>query len=365
MDDNTRRRRQEQASSSGANSRYVVNDPNAPRRSYGIGGSERYRHAPPSSTSSPGPRGIGAAPSYSGYYQEPVAAFSQSIPQSTIAYQPEYTHDNRQPQSYNAYNTSMLYNVQQGSAQNTVYDANQQFSSRQGAGLQMIPPDVAAPYFPSEPTNAAATAGLQPQAASSSTAAVYQQNPADQRMLQQSYSSTIAPMTALAQAGSEQIVEDDEYTAAPVQTAQMGEAYEQYQGALRDVFTNIQSGVLQTAGESLLGVTEWLLSKVVDLGLTGDEENLHDDRIRLWRDFNHAWLSLGQKQKDMTESSSPPQRGQNVLSEDDLKKMGNEIVRLCNGIERWGLVDYEYGVWEEQILDILGKCLDVYDYGRR
>lgn len=31
--------------------------------------------------------------------------------------------------------------------------------------------------------------------------------------------------------------------------------------------------------------------------------------------------------------------------------MGHEIVRLCNGIERHGLVDYEYGVWEELIID--------------
>ncbi|KAI0446632.1 hypothetical protein F4803DRAFT_475573 [Xylaria telfairii] len=366
MDDNARRRRQEQASSSNSNSRYLVNDPNVPRRSYGVGGLDRYRHAAASSTSPPGPRTMGGATSYSGYYQEPGAAFSQSIPQSTIAYPPEYAHDSRQTQGYSAYNTSMLYNVPQASAQSAVYDANQQFPSRQGAGLQMMPADVAAPYFPSEPTNAAATAGLQPQTPSSSTTAVYQQNPTDQRMLQQSYPSTITPMSALAQTGPEQIVEDEEYTAAaPAQTAQMGEAYEQYQSALRDIFMNIQNGVLQTAGESLLGVSEWLLSKVVDLGLTGDEENLHEDRIKLWRDFNHAWLSLCQKQIDMLESGLPPQRGQTLLSEEDLKKMGHEIIRLCNGIERHGLVDYEYGVWEELIIDILGRCIDIYEDGRK
>ncbi|TRX95315.1 hypothetical protein FHL15_003646 [Xylaria flabelliformis] len=368
MDDNARRRRQEQASSS-SSSRYVMNDPNAARRPYGMAGLDRYRNATASSsTSPPAPRSMGGATSYSGYYQEPSAAFSQSIPQSTIAYQPEYAHDSRQTQGYGAYNTSMLYNVPQASAQSSVYDTNQQFSSRQSGGLQMMPTDVAAPYFPSEPTNAAATAGLQPQTASSSTTAVYQQSPADQRMLQQSYPSAMAPMGSMAQAEAEQIVEEEEeeqqqqYTApAPAQTSQMGEAYEQYQSALRDIFTNIQNGVLQNAGESLLGVSEWLLTKVVDLGLTGDEESLHEDRIKLWRDFNHAWLSLCQKQIDMYNSGIPPQRNQSVLSEEDLKKMGQELIRLCNGIERHGLVDYEYGVWEEQIIDILGKCLDGYD----
>ena len=62
--------------------------------------------------------------------------------------------------------------------------------------------------------------------------------------------------------------------------------------------------------------------------------------------------------------------------------MGKEIVRLCDGIERHGLVDYEYGVWEEPIIEsmhfsyggiicretqalanlniVLSECLDVY-----
>ena len=31
--------------------------------------------------------------------------------------------------------------------------------------------------------------------------------------------------------------------------------------------------------------------------------------------------------------------------------MGNELIRLCDSIERHGLVDYQYGVWEEQIMD--------------
>ncbi|TGJ86485.1 hypothetical protein E0Z10_g2322 [Xylaria hypoxylon] len=303
--------------------------------------------------------------SYSGYYQEPAAAFSQAMPQSTIAYPPDYGQDSRQTQGYNTYNTSMLYNVPQASAQSAVYDTTQQFPARQAAGLQMMPADVAAPYFPSEPANTAAAAGLQPQTASSSTSAVYQQSPGDPRMLHQSYPGSIASMGGMTQAGApEQVVEGEEYaTPSAAASAAMGEAYEQYQGALREVFTNIQKGVLQTASESLLGVSEWLLSKVVELGLTGDEEALHQDRIKLWHDFNHAWLSLFQKQKDMLESGLPPQRGQSLVAEEDLRKMGQEIIRLCNGIERHGLVDYECGVWEELIIDIIEKCLDVYESG--
>ena len=53
----------------------------------------------------------------------------------------------------------------------------------------------------------------------------------------------------------------------------------------------------------------------------------------------------------MAESGVTPQRGQTLVSEEGLKKMGKELVRLCDGIERHGLVDYEYGVWEEAIVE--------------
>lgn len=49
------------------------------------------------------------------------------------------------------------------------------------------------------------------------------------------------------------------------------------------------------------------------------------------------------------ESGSTLQRGQSVISEEGLKKMGKDLIYLCDGLERHGLVDYEYGVWEELI----------------
>jgi hypothetical protein len=71
----------------------------------------------------------------------------------------------------------------------------------------------------------------------------------------------------------------------------------------------------------------------------------------LWNDFNHAWLAMLQRQKEMMESGQQLQRSQSLIPEEGLRKMGNELVRLCDGIERHGLVDYQYGVWEEQIVD--------------
>lgn len=52
----------------------------------------------------------------------------------------------------------------------------------------------------------------------------------------------------------------------------------------------------------------------------------------------------------MAESGQKPQTGQSVISRDELEDMGKELVKLCDGVEKHGLVDYEYGVWEEQII---------------
>lgn len=38
-----------------------------------------------------------------------------------------------------------------------------------------------------------------------------------------------------------------------------------------------------------------------------------------------------------------------MITEENAQKMMDDLVRLCDNIERYGLVDYQYGVWEEQI----------------
>jgi hypothetical protein len=40
---------------------------------------------------------------------------------------------------------------------------------------------------------------------------------------------------------------------------------------------------------------------------------------------------------------------QSLVSKVMVRKMGNELIRLCDGIERHGLVDYQYGVHEDRI----------------
>lgn len=91
-----------------------------------------------------------------------------------------------------------------------------------------------------------------------------------------------------------------------------------------------------------------------------DEQTFYADRLQLWNDFNICWLALCQKQKDMAEElfqtgRQPPQTS--LLSNEAMDNLGKELIQLCDRMEQHGLVDYQLGIWEEEILS--GKCLPI------
>jgi hypothetical protein len=155
-----------------------------------------------------------------------------------------------------------MYNVAQPSQQSAVYDSSQQFPARQPAAMQLLS-EVAAPYFPNEPTSAPGPPALQHHASSTSTG-VYQQHhqsPSDRSMIQQGYPSQLT-IAGLPQPAQDMMEEDDFQAQGPGMEA----AYTAYQTALKEIFQNIMNGRLATAAQSLLDVSEWLLGHVGDLG---------------------------------------------------------------------------------------------------
>lgn len=124
----------------------------------------------------------------------------------------------------------------------------------------------------------------------------------------------------------------------------------------------MRDGRLLEAGRSLLELSTWLLSNAVDLGLVRDEQELYADRTRLWNEFNICWLSVLAKEKELVKSVIDGQQLQapkGILREEALQHLGSELIKLCDSMERHGLVDYQMGVWEEEILDSIQECLDL------
>ena len=89
------------------------------------------------------------------------------------------------------------------------------------------------------------------------------------------------------------------------------------------------------------------------LGILRDDYLLYPDRLQLWNDFNLCWLAVCQKQKDLCEdliSTGHPPSHTSLISRDQLDAMGKDLIHLCDQLEPHGLVDYQLGIWEEEIL---------------
>jgi hypothetical protein len=88
-------------------------------------------------------------------------------------------------------------------------------------------------------------------------------------------------------------------------------------------------------------------------GILRDDQMVHSDRLKLWNDFNICWLALCQKQKDMTQdllrTGRQPSRT-SLLSIEAMDTLGKQLIQLCDQMEQHGLVDYQLGIWEEEIL---------------
>ena len=134
----------------------------------------------------------------------------------------------------------------------------------------------------------------------------------------------------------------------------------QYEQQVISTFDDIIAGRINEASSKVLGATDWLVRNVRTLNLQHDEEGSQTQRITLWRDLNHAWEALAQKQKSATENAlRTQQQPSDLLSADAIQDLVNKLIGLCDQLEKYGLVDYEMGIWEEQIIDALTQCLDL------
>jgi hypothetical protein len=93
------------------------------------------------------------------------------------------------------------------------------------------------------------------------------------------------------------------------------------------------------------------------LGLHQDEQNPPFESIQ---NLSMCWLALGQKQKDLTEEAIRHRiPDSNFLPAETIQAMVDELISLCDTIEQHGLVDYDRGVWEEEITNVFSQCLDL------
>ncbi|OCL02842.1 hypothetical protein AOQ84DRAFT_382246 [Glonium stellatum] len=263
-----------------------------------------------------------------------------------------------------------MYNVpsQQPAAPQSPYESVQPYQPRQtAAAIEALSNQFGVSqqyYVPGEvgPTSAPATAMATQNAPSQYPplgAYTTQQSPVGREPIAPAYA---AGMNDPNQGSSQGAFPQSNYNAQGA-SSEFDTAYSQYQTELKRTFQHVRDGRLSEAGTSLVTISGWLLGNAEALGLVRDDEAMHSERLKLWDEFNTCWLATLQRQKEMTQevinSGQRVQAPQSLIEYDALEAMGKELVRLCDIMEKHGLVDYQMGVWEEEIVAMLTTCLDL------
>ncbi|MCJ1434121.1 hypothetical protein MMC27_003487 [Xylographa pallens] len=341
----------------------------APRAGPGNDLSDRYRQVQMSSvrppTSAPQTSQAVQSQGIAGYgYTQGQQQFTPQLQDTSMQYQADFTQEPTRVHQFPQYSPHLMsYNIPQQAPQQAAYEPVQQFQPRQSAAVEVLSTQFGVPqYYPTSESSSAPTLAQQ------YASAPFQQQMAYQQSAQTSRSAVPATF-AVGIADYEQPPLPDVLEQQQQQQQEQPDnsgydaAYNQYLEALRRAFQDIRDGRLIEAGQCLLEISEWLLGHAGELGLTKDEQPLHGERLKLWNDFNTCWLGVLQRQKEITQgmldSGHPPPPPQSILQVEFLERMGRELVRLCDGMERHGLVDYQMGVWEEEIISVLTDCLDL------
>ncbi|KAL4999059.1 hypothetical protein BDV10DRAFT_193939 [Aspergillus recurvatus] len=262
-------------------------------------------------------------------------------------------HQQRQ-QPFPSYESELVYNLGQQGPTQTPYEVVPQFSSRQSASLDSLSGQFPVPqYFaPNEPSGTGLPSHYLPPGLSLS--AYNQPGPIGRSSATQPFPATMADMNPVGAAGQQQTLSQSQsQPQALPEPPPSAEPLRQFQRALRVTVDHTRAGQLVEASRSLLDISEWLVATARELGILRDDQMLHSDRLKLWNDFNICWLALCQKQKDMTQELLQTGRQSprtSLLSIEMMDSLGKQLIQLCDQMEQHGLVDYQMGIWEEEIL---------------
>jgi hypothetical protein len=347
-----------------------------------VSASDRYRQAP-LTASAPPTSGSRAGSSGYGYAYGEGAQFGSSIQPSPVSYgaQDYGTGQQQSPQRasqpYSPYGQPVMYGVAgaQGSASgSSQYEPVEQYQQNRDSAIQVLSTGFGvaqAPYYEGGPTSAPASALPSQNVPSQYPSLGYTapQASVGRETLAPAY--TAAGMTdqthATAQAGYSQ----GSYSEQPSTGNEFDAFYQRYQDELKRTFQHVRDGSLAEAAQQLFMLSDWVLHYAETLGelfcsrstgraaelttgLVRDDENHYSQRLVLWEEFNTCWLATLQKQKaftqEMISTGQRPQPPKTLIEHDFIEKMGTQLVKHCDNMEKHGLVDYQMGVWEEEII---------------
>ncbi|CDH51961.1 hypothetical protein RO3G_02211 [Lichtheimia corymbifera JMRC:FSU:9682] len=128
-------------------------------------------------------------------------------------------------------------------------------------------------------------------------------------------------------------------------------SFEEIQKQLKATLDHVEQRNMVSGFQTLSKATSAVVDHCEQLGLTSDDHPYNAiDREQFWAGLNNCWLyALAQRQ----EPSSEVER----MTDQHLYGLREMVVAWADKLERYGLVDYEMGWWEADILAAIDAIL--------
>ncbi|KAJ2001409.1 hypothetical protein GGI04_003748 [Coemansia thaxteri] len=137
-----------------------------------------------------------------------------------------------------------------------------------------------------------------------------------------------------------------------VTVSQLQSSFAEIQGELKRVLDGVNDGRILESFDILSKVTDAVVVSCEALGLASElpvVETFHRDNF--WRALNHCWLVALQ-------NVSKARTYEDRLREEHIVHLQCSVVRWADALDKFGLVDYEMGFWEADILGSLSSILN-------
>ncbi|OZJ05816.1 hypothetical protein BZG36_00858 [Bifiguratus adelaidae] len=136
----------------------------------------------------------------------------------------------------------------------------------------------------------------------------------------------------------------------PTQTS-LTTSFEEIQRELKKVLDLVEKGQTLNGLDILSRITDAVVTNCEQLGLTTDDHPYTPiDREGFWAGINNCWLyALSRTQTNTSEEQQ--------ITDAHLYSLRQSVIAWANVLEKFGLVDYEMGWWETDILEVIDNEL--------
>ncbi|KAI8324306.1 hypothetical protein GQ54DRAFT_316292 [Martensiomyces pterosporus] len=133
--------------------------------------------------------------------------------------------------------------------------------------------------------------------------------------------------------------------------SQLHSSFAEIQGELKRVLDGISAGKILESFDILSKVTDAVVVSCEALGLASERPFVETfNRGSFWRALNHCWLVALQ-------NVSAARSDEDRLREEHIVHLQKSVVHWGDALDKFGLVDYEMGFWEADIMDSLDTIL--------